>query len=61
MRVIATALGFDGRDLRQAGEEFDMPEGAKGSWFDPVEPADPKPAAPAAKTAKARGDSTDLA
>lgn len=58
MRVIATALGFDGRDLRAEGDEFEMPDGAKGTWFKPVE--EPKPA-PAAKPAKAQGRGEDLA
>lgn len=41
MRVTATAVGYDGRMLRQPGDEFSMPDGAKGSWF---EPKDPPPA-----------------
>lgn len=46
MRVTATALGYDGRALRQPGDEFDMPEGSKGSWFVAKEPpaATPPPA-----------------
>ena len=36
MRVIATAVGYDNIVLRQPGEEFDMPDGAKGSWFRPA-------------------------
>lgn len=35
MRVIATAVGFDGTELRNPGDEFEMPDGAKGSWFEP--------------------------
>lgn len=59
MRVIATALGFDGRDLRAEGDEFEMPDGAKGSWFKPVDEA--KPVAPAgAKPAKASARGDDL-
>jgi hypothetical protein len=42
MRVIATKAGFDGRRLRAAGDEFDMPEGSKGSWFVPVQKAEGK-------------------
>ena len=45
MRVIATAVGFFD-NLRQVGDEFDVPEGAKGSWFKPV-PADEPEAKPA--------------
>ena len=44
MRVIATAVGFFD-NLRQKGDEFDVPEGAKGSWFKPV-PADEPEAKP---------------
>jgi hypothetical protein len=43
MRVIATAQGFDNIQLREVGEEFEMPEGATGSWFKPVKPAEVKP------------------
>lgn len=37
MQVIATARGFDGRVVREKGEEFDMPDDAFGSWFEPTE------------------------
>jgi predicted NUDIX family NTP pyrophosphohydrolase len=36
MRVIATNVGYDNIKLREPGEEFEMPDGAKGSWFVPV-------------------------
>ena len=36
MKVVATAMGFDGQ-LRQIGDEFEVPDGTKGSWFQPVE------------------------
>ena len=36
MKVIATKLGYFGK-LRQPGDEFDVPDGTKGSWFQPVE------------------------
>jgi hypothetical protein len=36
MRVVATKQGYDNIKLREVGEEFEMPEGAKGSWFVPV-------------------------
>ena len=42
MRVTATKEGFDGQVIRRPGEEFDMPDGVTGSWFEPV-PAEPKP------------------
>lgn len=32
MKVITTKPGFYGK-LREVGEEFDVPEGAKASWF----------------------------
>lgn len=53
MNVIATAPGFDNIRVRQVGEEFEMPEGTKGSWFKPVG-GDDKPTKPAkpAKPAK---------
>jgi hypothetical protein len=37
MKVIATGPGYDGIVLRDRGDEFDMPDGATGSWFDPVD------------------------
>lgn len=36
MKVIATKLGYFAK-LRQPGEEFEVPNGVKGSWFKPVE------------------------
>lgn len=36
MRVVATKPGYHGK-LRQAGEEFDVPDKEKASWFAPVE------------------------
>ena len=47
MQVIATATGYDGQVIRKAEEEFEMPEGSKGSWFKPTVPA-PKPGKPKA-------------
>ncbi len=35
MKVIATKLGYFGK-LRQPGDEFEVPDGTKGSWFEPV-------------------------
>lgn len=49
MQVIATAVGFDGLALRQPGETFEMPEGARATWF--RQPSDPPP-----KPAKAKAD-----
>ena len=51
MRVIAVAIGYDNIVVRQPGDEFDMPEGATGSWFMPAageqdeSPVEPAPAA----------------
>jgi hypothetical protein len=37
MKVIATRLGYFGK-LREAGDVFEVPDGTKASWFQPVEP-----------------------
>jgi len=37
MKVIATAQGFYG-SYREVGDKFEVPDGAKASWFVPVEP-----------------------
>ena len=36
MKVIATKLGYFGK-LREPGDEFEVPDDTKGSWFQPVE------------------------
>lgn len=36
MQVIATKKGYFGK-LREPGATFDVPEGEKASWFEPVE------------------------
>lgn len=36
MKVIATKLGYFGK-LREPGDEFEVPDGTKGSWIQPVE------------------------
>ena len=36
MKVIATKLGYFEK-LREPGDEFEVPDGTKGSWFQPVE------------------------
>lgn len=38
MKVIALKQGYFGK-LIEAGEEFDVPDDAKASWFVPVEKA----------------------
>lgn len=55
MRVIATKPGFSGY-LRQPGDEFEVPDGTKGSWFKPVEDEPEKPAARGRKASKADAD-----
>jgi hypothetical protein len=52
MRVVANKVGFDGRKIRQPGEEFDMPEGSKGSWFAPAQKAESKKTKEVAETGK---------
>ena len=36
MKVLATKLGYFGK-LREPGDEFEVPDGTKGSWFQPIE------------------------
>lgn len=43
MRVIAIAKGYDNVATREIGEEFDMPEGASGTWFESAEDQAEKP------------------
>ena len=54
MHVIATAVGFHSPTARllQPGDEFEMPDGAKGTWFEPVE------SAPAPKAGKKKEPAT---
>ena len=49
MKVKALQAGFFGGSLRDAGHEFDVPEGTKSSWF--VEVGDFKAPAKATKAA----------
>ena len=35
VRVVATARGYDNVAVREQGEVFQMPEGSKGTWFQP--------------------------
>lgn len=51
VRVRATKEGYDNVAVRQPGDVFDMPKGAKGSWFEPVEAASGKAQPPAANPA----------
>lgn len=39
MLVIAIAQGYGGKDkhvLREIGEKFEVPDGVKASWYEPV-------------------------
>jgi hypothetical protein len=36
MKVKAIALGFYGGKRRRVDEEFDVPDGTKSKWFEPV-------------------------
>lgn len=54
MKVTATKPGYFGK-LRQIGDEFDVPDGTKASWFAPAA-ADQKPAEPAKKQKPAAAD-----
>lgn len=53
MKVIALKDGFYAGSLRQRGEQFDVADGAKASWFAPVE----SQAAKADAKAKAKEES----
>jgi hypothetical protein len=37
MKVRADVKGFDGLSIRMPGEEFELPEGSRGSWFTVLE------------------------
>jgi len=39
MRVVAIKTGFYDNSLKRQGTEFEVPEGAKGSWFVPTDAA----------------------
>lgn len=46
MRVIAIAQGYGGKDkhaIREPGEQFEVPDGAKASWYEPVDEQDSAP------------------
>jgi hypothetical protein len=47
MKVKASQIGFYGGSRRRPGEVFEVPEGFKGKWFQPVQ-AEQEPAAPEA-------------
>lgn len=37
MRVRAIATGFDNLTVREPGDEFNMPDGSIGTWFESVD------------------------
>ena len=45
MKVIALKQGYFGK-LRQPDDQFEVPDGTKGSWFQPVKPVKPEAAEP---------------
>lgn len=49
MRVKAIKVGFYGGSRRRVGEVFEVADGAKGSWFEPVPAAESPKAKPKAK------------
>lgn len=42
MKVVATSPGFYGGSLHAPGDEFDVDDKAKASWFAPVDGVAPK-------------------
>lgn len=58
MRVVATKVGYFGQ-LREVGEEFEVPEGTKGSWLEPVQAAEPE-RKPRASRPQRQDDGADL-
>jgi hypothetical protein len=60
MRVRATATGFDNTAIREAGDEFEMPDGSEAHWFEPVDDAPAKPGKKAKAAAADGAAGTDL-
>jgi hypothetical protein len=58
VRVRASAAGYGGvpTDRRNRGDEFDVPEGTKGSWFKPLAEAEPAPPTPEKQKPVALGE-----
>lgn len=54
MKVIATKVGFDGKQIRNPGDIFDMPKDAKALWFEPAPQDEDK------SKVKTKGDGKDL-
>ncbi|WP_088158076.1 hypothetical protein [Achromobacter xylosoxidans] len=60
MRVIAIAQGYGGKEkhaIREPGEQFEVPDGVKASWYEPVE----EEAAPAGNKKGGKPSGHDLA
>lgn len=51
MKVKAIAMGYHG-SLREAGDEFNVPEGSKATWFEPVAAQEEKKAPKEPKSPK---------
>lgn len=60
MQVIAKKAGFYGGSLRPEGATFDVPEGAKASWFEPAEEEKSDAKADPKTTGKAKADPKTL-
>lgn len=52
MKVIALKQGYFGK-LRQPDDQFEVPDGTKGSWFQPVKPVKPEAEAKGGKKPEA--------
>lgn len=66
MKVIALELGYDNVQLRQPGDEFELPDDvvfatAGRAWFEPVDEADKAKFAKASKKAAAAVPAIDPA
>jgi len=54
MKVIALKQGYFGK-LREPGDKFEVPDGSKASWFEPVDVVKQE-AKPSSKSAKPADD-----
>jgi len=56
MKVRALAKGYDGKQIREAGDVFDVADGTPlGKWMEPVEAGKAEVKAPAAPAKPAKG------
>jgi DNA-binding transcriptional regulator YbjK len=56
MKVTATKAGFHGGRYREVGAEFDVPDGAKASWFKQTQQLEADVKADAAKALAAKAE-----